>query len=138
MIYTYGLSKGAAQKSVLEAVAEFIREEQPYRDARSSRLGVDDVPPVWPCGTKSGYELHSRERTEVCFPCRDAVREYWAARYVPSPRALAPCGSGGAYYRHLRRGETPCGPGREAHRLVVAADRARKRAGTPSMPRVAG
>jgi len=28
------------------------------------------------CGTVSGYQRHNRNRTDVCWDCRDAKREY--------------------------------------------------------------
>ncbi|UUU21683.1 WhiB family transcriptional regulator [Streptomyces sp. DSM 40750] len=82
------------------------------------------------CGTRSGYQRHLREGTEICAPCRQANRDADNLRRTgttKTSRQPAPCGTRGGYQRHRRDGEAACDACRQAN---TDADNRLRRTGT--------
>lgn len=47
-----------------------------YADIQPQQTNHRASPRADICGTVSGYQRHNRDRTTVCWDCRDAKREY--------------------------------------------------------------
>jgi hypothetical protein len=67
------------------------------------------------CGTLPGYNLHRREGTPTCQPCRDVYNAYNIQKYGRKREPIV-CGTYRGWKKHHRQNEKPCDECKAAYR----------------------